>query len=371
MRRQKWNSLCCLGLAALLAAASPGAVRAASLSDYDEETQAKLLDDTLEYSEIRARVSLYNPTLSQARITMDDAMAIYRNGMTEYKDRAAELRRKADEAEEDGDLLTYAAYEMNAQIMNELANQYKDVVEQSERMSTQRSIVSAEDLLTRGVQQMVQGYAQLDLGCTIAEKGVELAEAAYNSTVTQQGLGMATEADVKAAENSLASARASLASAQASRASLKSSICLMTGWDYDADITIGPVPEPDLEAIAAADLEADTEKAVNNNYDLIAIRHQSRATSTPAQETRDRNLRDTEASIRIAMGSLYETLQQQRAAKEGADAAVAEGGERQERPGPEIPAGHGWPAGVPPGGGGLSPGPERQADGGHQSPQGL
>ena len=143
MRRQKWNSLCCLGLAALLAAASPGAVRAASLSDYDEETQAKLLDDTLEYSEIRARVSLYNPTLSQARITMDDAMAIYRNGMTEYKDRAAELRRKADEAEEDGDLLTYAAYEMNAQIMNELANQYKDVVEQSERMSTQRSIVSA------------------------------------------------------------------------------------------------------------------------------------------------------------------------------------------------------------------------------------
>ena len=321
MRRQKWNALCCLGLAALLAAASPGAARAASLSDYDEETQAKLLDDTLEYSEIRARVSLYNPTLSQARITMDDAMSIYRNGMTEYKDRAAELRRKADEAEEDGDLLTYAAYEMNAQIMNELANQYKDVVEQSERMSTQRSIVSAEDLLTRGVQQMVQGYAQLDLGCTIAEKGVELAEAAYNSTVTQQGLGMATEADVKAAENSLASARASLASAQASRASLKSSICLMTGWDYDADITIGPVPEPDLEAIAAADLEADTEKAVNNNYDLIAIRHQSRATSTPAQETRDRNLRDTEASIRIAMGSLYETLQQQRAAKEGADAA--------------------------------------------------
>ena len=195
MRQQKWNSLCCLGLAALLVAASPGAVRAASLSDYDEETQAKLLDDTLEYSEIRARVSLYNPTLSQARITMDDAMAIYRNGMTEYKDRAAELRRKADEAEEDGDLLTYAAYEMNAQIMNELANQYKDVVEQSERMSTQRSIVSAEDLLTRGVQQMVQGYAQLDLGCTIAEKGVELAEAAYNSTVAQQGLGMATGAE--------------------------------------------------------------------------------------------------------------------------------------------------------------------------------
>ena len=87
-------------------------------------------------------VSLFNPSMQQAQITMDDSLSVYRNGMTEYKDRAAELRREADQAEEDGDMAAYATYEMNAQMMNELANQYKDVVEQSERMSTQRSIVS-------------------------------------------------------------------------------------------------------------------------------------------------------------------------------------------------------------------------------------
>ena len=320
MKRTQF-SLCCLGVAAVMAVSSPAAAMAASLSDYDEATQEKLLDDTLEYNEIRALVSLFNPSMQQAQITMDDSLSVYRNGMTEYKDRAAELRREADRAEDDGDLQAYATYEMNAQIMNALANQYKDVVEQSERMSTQRSIVSAEDMLTRAVQQMVQGYAQLDLGCQVAEKGVELAQAAYDSALTQQSLGMATDADVKSAANSLASAQAGLKSAQDSRASLKSSICLMTGWDYDADITIGAVPEPDLEAIDSVDVASDTERAVNNNYDLVSLRHESRATSTVKQNVRDRNLQDTEASVRIAMESLYETLQQQRTSWDGADAA--------------------------------------------------
>lgn len=320
MKRTQF-SLCCLGVAAVMAVSSPAAAMAASLADYDEATQEKLLDDTLEYNEIRALVSLFNPSMQQAQITMDDSLSVYRNGMTEYKDRAAELRREADKAEDDGDLQAYATYEMNAQIMNALANQYKDVVEQSERMSTQRSIVSAEDMLTRAVQQMVQGYAQLDLGCQVAEKGVELAQAAYDSALTQQSLGMATDADVKSAANSLASAQAGLKSAQDSRASLKSSICLMTGWDYDADITIGAVPEPDLEAIDSVDVASDTERAVNNNYDLVSLRHESRATSTVKQNVRDRNLQDTEASVRIAMESLYETLQQQRTSWDGADAA--------------------------------------------------
>lgn len=320
MKRTQF-SLCCLGVAAVMAVSSPAAAMAASLPDYDEATQEKLLDDTLEYNEIRALVSLFNPSMQQAQITMDDSLSVYRNGMTEYKDRAAELRREADRAEDDGDLQAYATYEMNAQIMNALANQYKDVVEQSERMSTQRSIVSAEDMLTRAVQQMVQGYAQLDLGCQVAEKGVELAQAAYDSALTQQSLGMATDADVKSAANSLASAQAGLKSAQDSRASLKSSICLMTGWDYDADITIGAVPEPDLEAIDSVDVASDTERAVNNNYDLVSLRHESRATSTVKQNVRDRNLQDTEASVRIAMESLYETLQQQRTSWDGADAA--------------------------------------------------
>lgn len=320
MRRNRLYA-CCLGLAAAMAISSPAAALAASLSDYDEATQEKLLDNTLEYGEIRALVSIYNPSMKQAQLTMDDSLAVYRNGMTEYKDRAAELRREADKAEDEGDLQTYMTYEMNAAILVQIANQYKDVIEQSERMSTQRSIVSAEDMLTRGVQQMVQGYVQLDQGCKVAAKAVEMAEAAYNSTVTQQSLGMATETDVKSAANSLESAKASLKAAEDNRASLRSSICLMTGWNYDADIEIGAVPVPDLDAIAALDLAADTEKAVNDNYELISIRHQGRAGSTVKQDMRDRNLSDAETAVRISMESLYETLRQQVITWEGADAS--------------------------------------------------
>ncbi len=311
----------CLGTTAVLSLLFSAPAGAASLSDYDEKVQEQLLDDVLEYNEIRARVTLFNPNMQQAQMTMDDSLEIYRNGMTEYKERAAELRRERDKAEEEGNLEAYMSYEMNAQILIQMANQYKDVVEGAERMSAQRSMVSAEDMLTRGVQQMVQGYAQLDLGCRTAAKGVELAEAALLSAQTQQSLGMATADDVKRAENSLETARTGLKAAEDSRSSLKSSICMMTGWPYDAEIQIGAVPEPDMEAVARIDLEADTEKAVNNNYDLISVRHGSRATSTPQQEMRDRNLKDGEAKVRISMESLYSTLMQQKAAKEGADAA--------------------------------------------------
>ena len=369
MRRNRLYA-CCLGLAAAMAISSPAAALAASLSDYDEATQEKLLDNTLEYGEIRALVSIYNPSMKQAQLTMDDSLAVYRNGMTEYKDRAAELRREADKAEDEGDLQTYMTYEMNAAILVQIANQYKDVIEQSERMSTQRSIVSAEDMLTRGVQQMVQGYVQLDQGCKVAAKAVEMAEAAYNSTVTQQSLGMATEADVKSAANSLESAKASLKAAEDNRASLRSSICLMTGWNYDADIEIGAVPVPDLDAIAALDLAADTEKAVNNNYELISIRHQGRAGSTVKQDMRDRNLSDAETAVRISMESLYETLRQQVITWEGADASwQAAKGPR--RPGSEIPVRYDRPSGVPSGRARLPPGRKRQAFRGHQPAEGV
>lgn len=321
MRKQKRLWIGCLGTAAILSFTAAAPARAASLSDYDEAAQQQILDDVLEYDEIRARVSLFNPSMQQAQLTMDDSLAVYRNGMTEYRERAAELRRERDKAEEDGDLEAYMTYEMNAQIMMQMAIQYEDVVEQAGHMSMQRSLVSAEDMLTRGVQQMIQGYAQLEQGCRTAAKGVELAQAAYEASLTQQGLGMATETDVKAAVNSLESARAGLQAAEDSRDSLKSSICMMTGWDYDADIRIGEIPAPDLEAIAGADLGADTEKAVNNNYELISVRHGGRVSSTPQQEMRDRNLQDGEAKVRISMESLYGTLQQQRAAREGAAAA--------------------------------------------------
>ena len=318
-RKNLWKR--CLGAAAVLTLICSAPAGAASLSDYDEEVRERLLDNVLEYGEIRARVSLFNPSMQQTQMTMDDSLEIYRNGMTEYKERAAELRRERDKAEEEGDLEAYMNYEMNAQILIQIANQYEDVVEGAERMSAQRSVVSAEDMLTRGVQQMVQGYAQLEQGCRTAAKAAELAEAAFRSAQTRQSLGMATEDEVRAAENSLESAKAGLKAAEDSRNSLKSSICMMTGWDYNADIEIGPVPEPDMEAVRAADPETDTEKAVNNNYELISVRHGSRATSTPKQEMRDRNLRDGEAAVRISMESLYGALTEQAAAKEGADAA--------------------------------------------------
>lgn len=320
MRKQirRW-SLC---MAAVMTAMLSVPAQAASLSDYDEAARIRIQDDVLEYDEIPALVSLYNPDIQQAYARMEDALAVYRSGMTEYKNRAAELDREAENASESGNVAESMVYQMNAAAMRTMAKEYKKAVERAESVSSTRSLIQAEDTVTMYVQQMVQGYAQMETGCEIAQKGVELAQAAYDSAVVQSGLGMASAADVKAAENSLQTAQAGLRAAEEGKNAMKQNICMMTGWNYQADMTIAAVPELELSQIESVNLQADTEKAINNNYELISIR-QEKANTTVAKNVRERNLSEKEQEIRISMTSLYETLRQKLSEKEGADAAWA------------------------------------------------
>ena len=318
-KTRRCGSLC---LAAVMAAMLAAPVQAASLSDYDEATRTRLQDQVLEYDEIPALVSLYNPDMQQAYVRMEDSLSVYRNGMTEYKNRAAELDREADKASENGDMAESMVYKTNEAAMRSMAKEYKKAVERAESVSSTRSLMQAEDTITMYVQQMVQGYAQMESGCRIGEKSVELAQAAYDSAVVQSGLGMASAGDVKAAENSLQTAQAGLRAAEEGKNAMKQNICMMTGWDYQADMTIAGVPELDLGQIESVNLQADTEKAINNNYELISIR-QGKANTTVTKNVRERNLSEKEQEIRISMTSLYETLRQKLSEKEGADAAWA------------------------------------------------
>ena len=103
---------------------------------------------------------------------------------------------------------------------------------------------------------------------------MELSNAAYGSPGSKQRqLGLATDADVLSAQKEVLSANGSFLKINSTIDNLRKSLCLMTGYASDAAPAIGGLPQLTDETIAAIDLEADTQKAVSNNYNLISLRH--------------------------------------------------------------------------------------------------
>ena len=77
---------------------------------------------------------------------------------------------------------------------------------------------------------------------------------------------MSTQSKVLSAKESVSNAEAALVTAESNLASTKESLCLMLGWGYGADVEIAELAEPDQSKIAAIDVNADIQTALENSY---------------------------------------------------------------------------------------------------------
>ena len=139
---------------------------------------------------------------------------------------------------------------------------------------------------------------------------------------------MATQTDILSAQASLHSAQSSLASLNDQMASVKRSLLLMTGWDYDSDVVIGAIPEPDVSQIDSIDLEADKAAAPGNNYTIINMRNSSPADvdgdgiyENKDYLARSRGVDQASQQLSITLDSLYQTLFERRAALKAQETA--------------------------------------------------
>lgn len=175
-------------------------------------------------------------------------------------------------------------------------------------------------MTTSGVQQMMIGYYQALSSKELVDTAVELAQAAYDSTVTQFAVGMATATDVQAAEKSLQGAMVQQQTLQDTLTTLLQQMRMMTGWSYDADMVLGEVPEPDLDRIATMNPANDLERAIGNNYTLIDLRSMS------GKGTANRNAKfglmdDAEGKVKVELESLYQSILEGKTAYEAAQTA--------------------------------------------------
>ena len=100
----------------------------------------------------------------------------------------------------------------------------------------------------------------------------------------------------------------------------------------DGNPVMGPVPSADVAAIAAIGVNADKEKAVGNNYELISMRTstgggmtdlQVRTTKTTTQtKNKLRNVEYSEDTLRSNIQTLYDTILEQKAAYDSAVTAL-------------------------------------------------
>lgn len=332
-------------LSVVLAASVPFTVLADQTDPnvaYEQEQQL-LSDGQLDYGEIEGRVkNYYGPMKSaydMAKGMVEDQADIAVNERIMANDLLSQADVAEDMAEEQTGMdqaisaATAKALRQSARQMRNAASMMGQSLKKTS--STERQVDRQANSLIMNVQSMMNQYEQLVSQRAMAAKGVELARTARALQDTMQSQGMAVDSDVLSAAASLSSAQSQLASLDAGMEQIYKLLCSFTGYDPASGVTFGAIPSADLAAIDAIDVNADKEKAVNNNYNLISLRSstgggmtdfQARTTKTTTQtENRLRNVEYSENTVRSDIQALYDQILEKRAAYDAAKTAYESG----------------------------------------------
>ncbi len=319
---RRHHAALCLLTAGLLTTAVPLKALASPDFAYSEERWAQLRDDRLEFEEIADLVHEYNNTVIQNRIAYQDEKDKSSDDIAqEYYDRANEIYSNIEYPDsDDSSYGSRMASALNSELQaDQLMERGDESTDDSETLKlgydqTEASLVKqAQGLMITYWNQ----YYSLD---TLRDRKQQ-AEQSLQTEQTRLAAGMSTQAKLLSAQEAVTSAESSILSSESSLARTKESLCLMLGWTYGAQVEITELPEPDLAAIDAINLEADIQTALENNYtykkttkQLANARtttvHQTlEQTQKKQKETISNNVADSYSSLLLARSN-YEQAQQ-------------------------------------------------------------
>lgn len=303
-----------LSLAAVLAA-SPLEVMASSPEfARTAEEWATLRDNTLEYGEIPDLIREYNSTVQNNQLSYEDYRGKSSNEISEdYRDAAETLYSSIQWPSEDdsGYAMLYAA----AQSAQAQAKQMEKMADEnvSDGMIIKWQYDQAEAALASTAQNLMNQYYQLQENLKTAESARELAEASLSAAKVRRDLGMATENDVLNAQEAVKAAESGVITLQSSLQSVKQNLQVMTGWTYDAQPEIAPMPEADVSRIDAMDPEKDRELAMETNYTLLIDRRKlENSDNTLNRQIQEQTIANDRQKIASGLSDLYSSVLQAR-----------------------------------------------------------
>ena len=336
MRRK--NQILALGLAAVLTAASavpafagyaptgPGAEP--EPEKYDAATLSKLQDNVLEYDELALRVREYNPNISEAWRKYGESKEDYQNMLTELEstyddsmDNIDAVLKPLKQAEKLMPQLKGTVKQMSSlkSGYHSLVQGIRDTVtnwDTSKRNTSQ--IRQYEKQVISGAQSAMIGYNTIVDNKVTLETMVDLYQKQCDMYQRMAALGLVNQTDVVSAQTSLIGAKSQLASLQSQEDSVYRTLCLLLGYDPDSGVEIRNLPAFNMSRLDGMNLEADTKKAIGNNYTLIGQRTSAKGETNAQIAARLNTIEEGEQKLTIEMQRLYQDVLDKKAAYEAA-----------------------------------------------------
>lgn len=341
--KMKWNRVLPMALSMSLVL-SPAMAYAKEFvpqpgKPYDDETQKRLEDNVMEYEEISRLIDVYNTTLQNLRETytdkkdslsdIDDLKDQIEDGSDQLADYAAQLESTAEMFKGmlgfESPMLppgmsvapsAYAEMVYSSVLLGQQSEQMllsaDQLTEMSPKMMHIQMVETPRAALIAGAQSALIGYEQLLLQKGSLQSTQELLQAVYQSTERQAAAGMATQNDVLSAKQNLDSVQAGLMTIEANEVKIRQTLCTMLGWAYNASPEIPEIPEVDPSRIEAMNLEADTQKALENNFTLKYNRLSKETLTNGSVEMQNllRTISAEEAEVKASMVNLYYAVTQ-------------------------------------------------------------
>ncbi len=317
-----------LTIALVLSLLFPAGISAAEKpEDMDEDTWMRLQDNVLEYGELEERIQNFNPTLQQIVKSINDSYDDLRDNIVDYQEASNDFQWLYEQAMDEGDYMSAAMYQINRKITMSMSKRY---LQEEKRKNTviDRSTRQYRKIFTSSCQQLMLAYNKMAVNQATLEKQVELYGALASMSGTQNAIGMNVSVDVLSAQNQMYSAQTSLATLNDQMASLKSSLLLMTGWDYNSNVTIGAVPRTEVSELDAIDLEADKAIAPGYNYTVLSIKNAAPNDmdgdgkyENKDYKARERGVDQAKQQLSITLDDLYLTLYEKKASLQAAQTA--------------------------------------------------
>ena len=277
---------------------------------YSAEKWATLRDNKLEFDEISDLVHEYNPTVVQNEISYKDYLTKNRDDVAQdYYDKANEIYSNISYP--DSDDANYGSG-VAAALRNE--QQAKSLMEQGDENTDDQATMriqydQAEAKLAKQAQGLMITYWTQYYNLDGQKARVEQAKLSYQSEQNRLAAGMSTQSKVLSAKESVSNAEAALVTAESNLASTKESLCLMLGWGYGADVEIAELAEPDQSKIAAIDVNADIQTALENSYAYRLTKKQlTNARTDSVKEKLSETEKNQKETISNSVKSAYDSL---------------------------------------------------------------
>ena len=285
---------------------------------YSAEKWATLRDNKLEFDEISDLVHEYNPTVVQNEISYKDDVA------QDYYDKANEIYSNISYP--DSDDANYGSG-VAAVLRNE--QQAKSLMEQGDENTDDQATMrlqydQSEAKLAKQAQGLMITYWTQYYNLDSQKASIDEAKLSFRSEQNRLAAGMSTQAKVLSARESVTSAEAALVTAESNLASTKESLCMMLGWGYGADVEIAELADPDQSKIAAIDVNADIQTALENSYAYRLTKKQlTNARTDSVKEKLSETEKNQKETISNSVKSAYDSLLLAQSGYEQAQSALA------------------------------------------------